>query len=114
MFDLHDPVECIFEEGDFEQGKFTDLMMADGDSVPIYKPKDKYAGLQAADLYAWERAAYEKHKMRQPDVPSPRESFHYLIGGIPTMHVQTTAAQLINLCHSRGIDPKTGVRHDKS
>jgi Protein of unknown function (DUF3800) len=114
MFDMHEPVECIFEEGDFEQGKFTDLMISAGAPLPIYKPKSKYAGLQAADMYAWERAAYEKHKTRLPDDPSPREAFNFLIGGVPTMHIQTTQSQLIHLCHINGIDPKTGVKHDKS
>jgi hypothetical protein len=36
-FKVSAPVECIFEEGDFEQGKFTDLMINEGESAPIYK-----------------------------------------------------------------------------
>ncbi|HZL66976.1 MAG TPA: hypothetical protein VFC29_06550, partial [Candidatus Limnocylindrales bacterium] len=35
-----EPVECIFEEGDFEQGKFTDLMVDEGRDPPIYKKKE--------------------------------------------------------------------------
>lgn len=39
MFSVVEPVECIFEEGDFEQGKFTELMVKEGWAKPIYKKK---------------------------------------------------------------------------
>ena len=39
-FRVREPVECIFEEGDFEQGKFTDLMIDEGQEYPIYKKKN--------------------------------------------------------------------------
>jgi hypothetical protein len=110
-FDVKEPVECIFEEGDFEQGKFTDLMVGDGAPAPIYKKKSEYAGLQGADQYAWERAYFSKN-VEGTDLPA-RGSFDLLVDTIPKLHMEATTASLIHLCHARKIDPKTGVQHDK-
>jgi hypothetical protein len=109
-FDVKEPVECIFEEGDFEQGKFTNMMVDAGAPAPIYKKGKQFAGLQAADHYAWERAVFAR-SIQGPDIPA-RESFDYLVDSIPKMHLEATTAQLIHLCHLKGIDPRTGVQHD--
>ena len=45
-FGVSERVECIFEEGDFEQGKFTKLIIDEGMPVPIYKKKIEFVGLQ--------------------------------------------------------------------
>jgi len=109
-FRIREPVKCVFEEGDFEQGKFTELMVTEGMGVPIYEKKDDHAGLQAADLYAWEQANFLKREHLK--VPA-RTSFALLIHEIPILHVEPTTATLINLCQAKGIDPTTGVRHGK-
>jgi hypothetical protein len=109
MMHVHTPVECIFEEGDFEQGKFTDLMIDEGMAPPIYKKKADFAGLQGADHYAWERAYFAK----QLDSSSPiitRAHYDMLLSLIPTLHVQATQDNLIRVCHMKGINPKTGVK----
>ncbi len=108
-FHIEEPVECIFEEGDFEQGKFTDLMIDEGMDVPIYKKKDQYAGLQAADHYAWEQFLFLKKELRHIHLPA-RNSFKVLLNAIPKIHIQPTTATLINLCQAKRIDPKTGKR----
>lgn len=110
-FDVRDPVECIFEEGDFEQGKFTDLMVSEGRGVPIYKGKNEFAGLQGADHYAWERAYLRKSFLRS-DMP-PRASMTLVLNAIPKLHIEATVETLINVCHMKDIDPRTGVKHDK-
>ncbi len=112
-FDVQIPVECIFEEGDFEQGKFTELMVADGAEVPIYKKKNDFAGLQGVDQYAWEQYFYLDKLERGTGLPA-RESFQWLLSAIPNMHARVTTAQLIALCTAKGIDPRTGVKHGKS
>jgi hypothetical protein len=108
-FNVGEPVECIFEEGDFEQGKFTSLMVDEGMPLPIYKKKIDYAGLQAADHHAWERAFF----MKKPGDAASRTWLRLLVGSIPKLHIQTTTATLIGLCHLKNIDPLTGIKRDK-
>jgi hypothetical protein len=108
-FDIHEHVECVFEEGDFEQGKFTDLMASEGMPTPIYRKKVDYAGLQGADHYAWERAVFMKNSAITG--APPRLLFTALVGGIPKLHIQATTQMLINVCEMKGIDPRTGVKH---
>ena len=110
-FGVSERVECIFEEGDFEQGKFTKLMIDEGMPVPIYKKKIEFVGLQAADLYAWERAVFVKYE--KDERAKPRMLFNALVGGIPKLHIQATTKTLIDVCHMKGIDPRTGVTHGK-
>lgn len=116
MFSVVEPVECIFEEGDFEQGKFTELMVKEGWAKPIYKKKNDYAGLQGSDQYAWEVHNYKKEgsPIINPFTSNaPQMVPLSILGCIPALHIQPTQESLINLCHDRGIDPKTGVQHDK-
>ncbi len=104
LFAIGEPAEYIFESGDFEQGKFTGLMIDEGQQVPIYKAKKDFCGLQAADLYAWEQFnAFTKHQ--RPDYV-PRESGGRLIWGIPKMTVTTTLDRLVYLCEKKGIQPR--------
>lgn len=112
QFAVEEPVECIFESGDFEQAKFTELMTDEGMDPPIYKHKKDYAGLQAADHYSWEQFHFLKKEIRKQHLPA-RETFKFLLNTIPKMHLETTTANLIHLCHAKGIDPRTGVKHDK-
>jgi hypothetical protein len=112
QFDVQEPVECIFEKGDFEQYKFTELVENEGGPSPIYKHKKDYAGLQAADHYAWEQFHYLKKERTGQHLPA-RKAFKFLLNVIPHLHTQVTQAGLINLCHEKGIDPRTGVKHAK-
>jgi hypothetical protein len=84
-------------------------MIDEGAQAPIYKDKKDCVGLQAADHYAWERVAMRKQMARvAPAEPPPSTAFMFL-GAIPMLHLETTAAHLVNVCHIKGIDPKTGV-----
>jgi hypothetical protein len=111
-FAIPQPVECIFEEGDFEQGKFTDLMVDEGMDHPIYRKKKDFAGLQAADLFSWEEFNFLKRVEQQPDL-SARDSLKLLIHAIPKMHVAPDTVSLIKLCEAKGINPATGIRDEK-
>jgi hypothetical protein len=106
-YNIRLPVECIFEEGDFEQGKFTSLMVDEGEPTPIYKKKNDFAGLQGADQFAWETSNFFKQRDRDPQ-SKPRLEFNMLIDAIPKLHTRPDLAFLINLCHRKGIDPKIG------
>ena len=108
-FNIEESVECIFEAGDFEQGKFTELVVSEGGPVPIYKPKDKFAGLQAAEHFGWEQFHFLKRELKGTHLPS-RDTFKILLNAIPRINVQVTTEGLLNLCQKKGIDPKTGVR----
>jgi hypothetical protein len=111
-FDIQEPVECIFEEGDFGQGKFTNLMLSEGNDPPTYKKKKDFAGLQAADYYAWEQAFFLKRELVGQQLP-PREALSLQLNLIPKLHLGATATQLIKLCESKGIDPMTGISYVK-
>jgi hypothetical protein len=111
-FDVQEPVECIFEEGDFGQGKFTDLMVSEGNDSPIYKKKKDFAGLQAADHYAWEQAFFLKKELIGQQLP-PREAFTLQLNLIPKLHMGATAASLVKLCEAKGIDPRTAISYIK-
>jgi hypothetical protein len=105
---VEQPAEYIFEEGDFEQGKFTNLMIDEGQAVPIYRKKSDFAGLQGADHYAWEQYNCLRRRIQGKD--DLRRSFKGLLQAIPKVHTQATREVLINLCHAKNIDPRTGVR----
>ena len=111
-FDVQEPVELIFEDGDLGQGKFTDLMVAEGNDPPIYRNKKDFAGLQAADHYAWEQAFFLKRKLRGEELPA-RTSFQLQLNLIPKLHAEATAAQLIMLCEAKGINPRTAITQVK-
>ena len=106
-FDLHVPVECVFEKGDFGQGKFSDLMVDEGADLPIYKDKGCLSGLQAADHYAWERSYFCKRV--EGKEAQTRPSYDLLVT-IPKLHVQATRELLLNVAHMKKIDARTGIR----
>jgi hypothetical protein len=109
QFAIQEPVEAVFEKGDLEQEKFTELVKSEGGDLPIYRDKKDFAGLQAADHYAWEQF-YQLKRERTGERDAVRESFKFLLNYIPCMHLQVTQEGLINLCHRKGIDPRTGVK----
>jgi hypothetical protein len=109
QFAIEESVECIFEAGDFEQKKFTELVESEGGPSPIYKDKKDCAGLQAADHYAWEQFQDLKRERGGQRFPM-RGSFLFLLNAIPKAHLVVTPEGLINLCHKKGIDPRTGVK----
>lgn len=102
-FRVNDPVECVFEEGDLEQGKFTNLMIDEGEACPIYKKKDDFAALQGADMYAWEQTHFLRKYGINPEMEARRE-FGMLLHAIPKIHTHATVEVLINLCHAKGIE----------
>jgi hypothetical protein len=102
-FKIFTPVDCIFEEGDFEQGKFTRLMIDEGEPCPIYKRKTDFAGLQAADMYAWEQAHFLRRHQINPQV-DPRREFGMLLHAVPKIHTHAPVEVLVNLCHAKGIE----------
>lgn len=111
QFAIRPPAEYIFETGDFEQGKFTQLMVDEGEDPPIYKKKGDFAGLQGADQYAWEQFHFLKGRKLgiERDV---RKSFYFLLEAIPKMHTSPSLEMLIRLCESKGIDPRTGFKNE--
>jgi hypothetical protein len=102
QFSIEEPVECIFEDGDFEQEKLVELIKSEGGPAPIFKKKKYAAGLQAADHYAWEQFHYLKKELRGVHLPA-RNAFKFLLNAIPKMHLEVTRAGLINLCNAKGI-----------
>ena len=101
--------ELIFEEGDFEQGKFTQLMVNEGAPLPIYKKKNDFAGLQGADQYAWEQSYFLKAKRKGMEL-DPRPMFQWILQSIPKLHTHAPLDFLLSLCEAKGIDPKTGLK----
>lgn len=108
-FAVDPPAEYIFESGDFEQGKFTRLMIDEGEAVPVYKNKADFAGLQAADQYAWEQFFALKNRKLGIE-RDPRSTFYFLLEAIPKLHTSPSLELLIKLCEAKGIDPRTGIK----
>ena len=109
QFNIQNPVECIFEKGDLEQDKFTELVAGEGGDSPIYRHKKDYAGLQGADQYAWEQFHYLKKARTGEHIPA-RGSFKFLLNLIPCIHAQVTQESIIHVCEKKGIDPRTGIK----
>ena len=102
---IEENAECIFEKGDFEQSKFTELLISEGHPSPIYKPKDEFSGLQAADMYAWEQYHCKKKELKGEQLPY-RDSFNSLLTAIPKLHGVATEELLVGLCKAKGINAK--------
>lgn len=107
-FAVNDSVECVFESGDFEQGRLAELMSEEGKGPPIFKKKSDFPGLQGADHYAWEQYYTLTHHLRADF--EVRETFRAMLGAIPKRHTSPTRAMLIKLCERKGIDPRTGFK----
>jgi hypothetical protein len=103
--DIAEPVDCIFESGDFEQGRLTSLLEEEHHPAPIYRKKEELLGLQGADFYAWEQFNFMRQRSMNVGYV-PTESSGWLINGIPKLHVQPTHATLINLCEKKGVKPR--------
>jgi hypothetical protein len=99
------PVECIFEKGDFGQGKFIDLMRDEGANDPIFKNKAEYAGLQAADHYAWEQTFFLKKELQGKQSPE-RPDFIAQLHMIPHVHGTHDANSFLEVCQLLGIEAK--------
>jgi hypothetical protein len=87
-FDIKYPLECVFEDGDFGRGKFIDLMRVERMPAPIFKDKNDFPGLQAADHIAWEQG----NNLKQERAGNPVERnqpFSQLLA-IPHLHIQAT------------------------
>jgi hypothetical protein len=108
-YGIRTPTEIIFEEGDFEQGKFTQLMIDEGQDLPIYKKKRDFAGLQGADHYAWEQFNFLR-RHRPMSEQQARISFQFLLDSIPKSHGIASLDFLVRLCEAKGIDPRTGFK----
>ena len=86
-------IESIFEKGDLGQSQFKYLMEVEGMEAPIFKKKDDYAGLQAADLMGWEQSFFLKRELRNEHIP-PRPPFAWLLN-VPHVHTVVTKEMLI-------------------
>lgn len=97
-------VECIFEDGDFERGRFIDLMRAEGMPAPIFKGKKDFPGLQAADYLAYEMKEHVESQ-REGKQETPSLLLQRLMV-IPHIHLKPTKHELISLCEAKGILPR--------
>jgi len=105
-FEISEPVEMIFEEGDLGQGEFSRLMVGEGSALPIYKRKADFLGLQAADQYAWEIARRLKDTEKEKELRrefDPRSELKFLYNTIPRLHIEPTAESLAFIANERGI-----------
>lgn len=101
---IHGPVECIFEDGDFERGKFIDLMRIDGMPAPIFRDKKDFPGLQAADYLAWEMNS--QVKAEKGGMEGRRRILLHRLSAIPHIYIKPKKHELIKLCEAKGIMPK--------
>lgn len=101
---ISEPIECIFEDGDFERGKFIDLMRVEGMPAPIFKEKKDFPGLQAADYLAWEMKTLvtARKKGKQGILPA----YLQRLTAIPRVSLKPTKHDLISLCEAKGIMPR--------
>jgi hypothetical protein len=99
------PIETIFEAGDFERGKFIDLMRVEGLPAPIFEGKKDFPGLQAADHLAWELNAQLKAEMNGAPRNQQRYPFQLQLA-VPHTAVTATQADLIRLCELKDIMPR--------
>ncbi|HET6842756.1 MAG TPA: hypothetical protein VFK06_13915 [Candidatus Angelobacter sp.] len=98
-------LECIFEDGDFGQGKFLHVMREEGRPIiPKTEAKLKFGALQAADHLAWEQNQYRKREMRNPDLPI-RGSFNSLLT-MPQIHSHFPKDRLEEFCKAKGVQPR--------
>jgi hypothetical protein len=102
---ITEPVEYIFERGDFGQGEFSKLMVDEGENLPIYKNKNDFLGLQAADHYAWEQSNFIKNRRRDENIPAT-EGLAMLINSIPKLTVYPIRENVIKLCEVKGVKPR--------
>ena len=105
-FQIAEPVEMIFEEGDLGQGDFSRLMVGEGQPLPIYKKKNDFLGLQAADQYAWELARRLKDDDKEKKLGrefNPRIELQFLYTTVPRLHVEPTAESLVFIANEKGI-----------
>jgi len=104
-FGLEYPIECVFEDGDFGRGKFIDLMRVERMPAPIFKDKDGFPGLQAADHIAWESGNYMKRERSAGGPVARTHPFSQQLA-IPHYHLQATLENLLDLCERKGIPIK--------
>jgi Protein of unknown function (DUF3800) len=105
-FQITEPIEMIFEEGDLGQGDFSRLMVGEGQPLPIYKKKSDFLGLQAADQYAWEIARRLKDEDKGKKLGrdfDPRIELQFLYNTIPRLYVEPTAESLVFIANETGI-----------
>jgi hypothetical protein len=101
---ITEPVECIFEDGDFERGKFIDLMRIEEMPAPIFKDKKDFPGLQAADFLAWlmKQQAQNQREGKQ----AINNILLQRLMAIPHVYLKPTKHELISLCEAKGIMPR--------
>jgi hypothetical protein len=105
-FEISEPVEMIFEEGDLGQGEFARLMVGEGSALPIFINKNDFLGLQAADQYAWEIGRRLKDEEKEKQLGrefDPRPELKFLYSVIPRLHIEPTAESLAFIANERGI-----------
>ena len=78
---IRNRVECIFEQGDFGQGNFTKFMIDEGGCADLHS--GDFAGLQAADQYAWEQFNFLRRDHLGINRPYRGSHFLFFLESIP-------------------------------
>jgi hypothetical protein len=60
-------------------------------------------------MYAWEQANFLRRYQINPDTEG-RQEFGMLLHAIPKLHTHAPLDYLIDVCHLKKIDPRTGNR----
>ncbi len=111
-FQIPQPVECIFDKGDFGNGQYSHLMREEGENDPIFRNSEEYAGLQAADHYAWEQTFFLKRELQGRQSPE-RADFIAQLHMIPHIHGTHNAASLLDVCRLHGIEARLRDENEK-
>jgi hypothetical protein len=81
-------------------------MKREGLPIPVYKKKKDFAGLQMADLYAWEMCnqlkTQEKGSQRAVEY-FPRSEMVTLLQAIPRLHTEPTRESILHVRQGKGI-----------
>jgi len=101
------PIECVFEDGDFGRGKFIELMRDERMPAPVFKNKEDFPGLQAADHIAWEQANHLKRERKTGQKSPARPPFARLLS-VPHLHHVTDLGSLLDICEKKGIPIRRG------
>jgi len=110
-FQIPQPVEFIFDKGDFGNGKYSHMMREEGENDPIFRNSEEYAGLQAADHYAWEQTFFLKKELQGKQSPE-RADFIAQLHMIPHVHGTHNADSLLKVCQLNGIEAKLRSKHE--
>jgi hypothetical protein len=96
-----DQLECIYEDGTKHKGTFTDLASLMGFPSPIFKPKNTFRALEAADFISWELGKIIRDVSN--DTLRVRKTFLELRKGMPRMWGIYRKEDLFRFCKAQGL-----------